>query len=100
MMAVHLQSPDKSLDQLYISNYALLQIRDVLARIDGVGTVNVFGAREYSMRIWLDPNRMAALDITASDVVEELQEQNVQVAVFSRSRVLTLWKRQQPLNRP
>ncbi len=80
MIVVHLESPDDSLDQLYISNYALLRIRDVLARIDGVGTINVVGAREYSMRVWLDPDRMAGLKITASDVVEALRAQNVQVA--------------------
>ncbi len=56
-MVVHLVSPDGSLDQLFTSNYALLQIRDELARLDGVGDINVFGAREYSMRIWLDPNK-------------------------------------------
>ncbi len=80
MIVVHLESPDDSLDQLYISNYALLRIRDVLARIDGVGQINVVGAREYSMRVWLDPERMAALGITASDVVQALRGQNVQVA--------------------
>ncbi|MEO8223202.1 MAG: multidrug efflux RND transporter permease subunit [Gammaproteobacteria bacterium] len=80
MIVVHLESPDDSLDQLYISNYALLRIRDVLARIDGVGQINVVGAREYSMRIWLDPDRMAALNITADDVVAALRAQNVQVA--------------------
>ena len=80
MMVVHLESPDESLDQLYISNYALLNIRDVLARIDGIGNVSVFGAREYSMRIWLDPERLASLNLTATDVVAELKEQNVQVA--------------------
>jgi len=80
MIVVHLESPDDSLDQLYISNYALLRIRDVLARIDGVGTLNVVGAREYSMRVWLDPERMAARDVTAGDVVGALRGQNVQVA--------------------
>src|SRR5690606_18252013 len=80
MIVVHLESPDDSLDQLYISNYALLRIRDVLARIGGVGTINVFGAREYSMRIWLDPERMTALNITAGDVVTALRAQNIQVA--------------------
>src|SRR6188472_2670165 len=79
-MVVHLVSPDGSLDQLFTSNYALLQIRDELARLDGVGNINVFGAREYSMRIWLDPNKTAARDLTAQDVVQALQEQNVQVA--------------------
>ncbi|MBL8199975.1 MAG: efflux RND transporter permease subunit [Chromatiales bacterium] len=80
MIVVHLESPDDSLDQLYISNYALLRIKDVLARINGVGTINVVGAREYSMRVWLDPDRMAGLNITAGDVVQALRAQNVQVA--------------------
>ena len=80
MMVVHLQSPDNRFDQLYISNYALLRIRDVLARIRGVGNITVFGAREYSMRVWLDPERLAALNLTAGDVVRSLQAQNVQVS--------------------
>ena len=79
-MVVHLVSPDGSLDQLFTSNYALLQIRDELARLDGVGDINVFGAREYSMRIWLDPNKIASRNLTAQDVVAAIQEQNVQVA--------------------
>ena len=79
-MVVHLVSPDGSLDQLFTSNYALLQIRDELARLDGVGDINVFGAREYSMRLWLDPNKIASRDLTAQDVVAAIQEQNVQVA--------------------
>src|SRR5437868_11026134 len=61
-LVVHLVSPDGSLDQLFTSNYALLQIRDELARLDGVGDINVFGAREYSTRVWLDPNKTAARD--------------------------------------
>ena len=80
MIVVHLISPDESLDQLYISNYALLRIRDVLARLNGVGSITVFGAREYSMRVWLDPEKMAALNITAPEVVDALRNQNVQVA--------------------
>jgi len=80
MIVVHLESPDNSLDQLYISNYALLRIRDVLARLDGVGSITVFGSREYSMRIWLDPERMSALSVTGTDVVDALRAQNVQVA--------------------
>jgi len=79
-MVVHLVSPDRSLDQLFTSNYALLQIRDELARVDGVGDINVFGAREYSMRIWLDPHKASARGLTAQDVVQAIQEQNVQVA--------------------
>ena len=80
MMVIHLSSPDGSRDQLYISNYATLQVKDVLARLDGVGDVRVFGARDYSMRIWLDPDKVAARGLTAGDVVTALQGQNVQVA--------------------
>lgn len=80
LLVVHLLSPDNSLDQLYISNYAFLQVRDILRRLDGVGAVNVFGAREFSMRIWLDPGKLAALNLTAGEVVQALREQNVQVA--------------------
>ncbi len=79
-MVVHLVSPDGSLDSLFTSNYALLQIRDELARVDGVGDINVFGAREYSMRLWLDPHQLSARGLTAQDVVTAIQEQNVQVA--------------------
>jgi multidrug efflux pump len=80
LMVVHLLSPDSRYDQAYISNYAITQVRDVLARLDGVGDITIFGAREYSMRIWLDPERIAARNLTASDVVQALREQNVQVA--------------------
>jgi hydrophobe/amphiphile efflux-1 (HAE1) family protein len=80
LMVVHLSSPDDSRDQLYISNYATLHVRDVLARLDGVGEVRVFGARDYSMRIWLDPDKVAARNLTAGEVVAALAQQNVQVA--------------------
>ena len=80
MMVVHLVSPDGSLDQLYISNYATLQIKDVLARLEGVGDIQVFGARDYSMRLWLDPERLSWLGLTATDVVNAIKAQNVQVA--------------------
>ncbi len=80
MIVVHLYSPDGTYDQLYVSNYAILQIQDVLARIQGVGEILVFGAREYSMRIWLDPERLAELDLAPSDIVRALRTQNVQVA--------------------
>jgi multidrug efflux pump len=80
LMVVHLLSPSKRYDQLYIGNYALIQVRDVLARLDGVGDVNLFGLREYSMRAWLDPDKLAARSITTSDVVAALREQNIQVA--------------------
>lgn len=75
-----LYSPDDSRDQLYLSNYALLQLRDELARIDGVGAIMLFGVREFSMRIWLDPDRLQSLGLTAGDVVSALQQQNIQVA--------------------
>lgn len=80
MMVVHLLSPDNSQDELYISNYALLQVRDQLARIGGIGELIVFGAREYSMRIWLNPQRMSAFQLSATEVVNALRAQNVQVA--------------------
>src|SRR2546422_699328 len=80
MMVVHLYSPDKSRDQLFISNYATLEIKDAIVRVDGFGTITVFGSREYSMRVWLDPSRLQSVGRTASDVVLALQGQNVQVA--------------------
>src|SRR5712691_11117972 len=80
MMVVHLYSPDKSRDTLFISNYATLEIKDALTRVDGVGSITVFGSRDYSMRIWLDPNRLQSLGMTANDVTQALQGQNVQVA--------------------
>ncbi len=80
MMVVNLYSPDNTYDQLYIANYAVLQIRDILTRIDGVGDILVFGASEYSMRIWLDPDRIASLNLTAGDVLQALRGQNIQVA--------------------
>jgi hydrophobe/amphiphile efflux-1 (HAE1) family protein len=80
MMVVHLISPDKSRDQLFISNYATLEIKDTLTRVDGVGSIIVFGSRDYSMRIWLDPDRLQSLELSATDVTNALQRQNVQVA--------------------
>jgi multidrug efflux pump len=79
-MVVHLVSPDQRYDMLYLSNYATLRVRDELARIDGVGSAQVFGAGEYAMRVWLDPEKVAALNLTASDVVQAIREQNIQVA--------------------
>jgi len=80
MMVVHMISPDNSRDQQYISNYATLYIKDVLGRIDGVGNVNIFGARDYSMRVWLDPAKVAARNLTAGEVVAALRAANLQVA--------------------
>ncbi len=80
LMLVNLFSPDKSRDALYISNYANIQIKDVLTRVDGVGSITVFGSRDYAMQIWLDPDRLQSLNLTAGDVTGALREQNVQVA--------------------
>jgi hydrophobe/amphiphile efflux-1 (HAE1) family protein len=80
MMVVHLFSPDKSRDSLFISNYATLELTDALTRVDGVGSISVFGSRDYSMRIWLDPDRLQSLGLTATDVTGALQGQNIQVA--------------------
>ncbi len=80
LMVIHLSSPDHSRDALYLSNYATLHVKDTLARQDGVGSVQVFGNRDYSMRIWLDPDKVAAHSLTAGEVVAALQAQNVQVS--------------------
>ena len=80
LLVVHLYSPDESRDQLYISNYARLQMRDQLQRLDGVGQIQAFGFREFSMRVWIDPERAAAFDLTGPDIVQALRNQNVQVA--------------------
>jgi multidrug efflux pump len=82
-MVVHLFSPDGRYDDLYLRNYAVLQVRDELARIQGVGQIQVFGSGDYSMRVWLDPNKIAARGMTAGDVVSAIREQNVQVAAGS-----------------
>jgi hydrophobe/amphiphile efflux-1 (HAE1) family protein len=80
MLVIHLVSPDGTLNQQYISNYATINIKDVLTRIDGVGDTIVFGARDYSMRVWLDPAKVQARGLTASDVVSALRAANVSVA--------------------
>ena len=80
LMVIHLLSPDGSRDQLYMSNYATLHIRDALSRLEGVGDVQVFGNHDYAMRIWLDPDKAAARDLTAGEIVAALQAQNVQVS--------------------
>ncbi len=80
MMVVHMYSPDQSRDTLFISNYATINVVDALTRIEGVGSITVFGGRDYSMRVWLDPDRLQSLALTANDVVTALQRQNVQVA--------------------
>jgi hydrophobe/amphiphile efflux-1 (HAE1) family protein len=80
LMVVHVYSPDDTRDQLYISNYATLQLVDVLKRIDGVGDVQVFGARDYAMRVWLDPDKIAARNMTGPEVADAVRSQNLQVA--------------------
>ena len=80
LLGIHLYSPDKSRDTLYLSNYATLHIKDVLARLPGVGDVQFQGGREYAMRIWIDPDKAAAYDLSASDVLAALRAQNLQVS--------------------
>ncbi len=80
LLAVHLYSPDGSRDNLYLSNYATLHVKDALARLPGVGDVQLFGARDYAMRIWLDPDKVAAYKLDASEVLAALRAQNVQVS--------------------
>jgi hydrophobe/amphiphile efflux-1 (HAE1) family protein len=80
IMVVHLLSPDNRYDVTYLRNYGLLQVKDVLARIPGIGQVEVFGGGDYAMRVWLDPGKIAARGLSATDVVNAIREQNVQVA--------------------
>src|SRR5216110_1636376 len=91
-LVVHLFSPDSSYNEIYVRNYAVLQVKDVLARIPGVGSVEAFGSGDYAMRVWLDPDKVAAKNLTASDVVNAIREQNVQVAAGAIG--------QQPVSRP
>ncbi|HYS91450.1 MAG TPA: efflux RND transporter permease subunit, partial [Bradyrhizobium sp.] len=79
LMVVFMLSPDDSFDQLYISNYALLQVRDQLLRLDGIGDIQMFGARDYSMRLWLDPDKIATLGMTAGEVLAAIRAQNLQI---------------------
>src|SRR6516225_8616400 len=80
LLAIHLYSPDKSRDTLYLSNYLTLHVKDALARLQGVGDVQFQGGREYAMRIWLDPDKIAAHDLSASEVLAALRAQNLQVS--------------------
>jgi len=82
-MVVHLTSPDDRYDMLYLSNYAALNVKDELARIEGVGAVRLFGASEYSLRIWLDPNKVSAVGLSPAQVVAAIREQNQQAAAGS-----------------
>jgi HAE1 family hydrophobic/amphiphilic exporter-1 len=80
LMFIALSSPDERYDSLFIHNYITLRIKDELARQKGVGDVTIFGAEDYSMRVWLDPNRLKALNLTTQDVIRAIEEQNIQVA--------------------
>src|ERR1700749_3764294 len=80
LLAVHLYSPDGTRDNLYLSNYATLHVKDQLARLPGVGDVQLFGARDYAMRIWLDPDKVAAYKLNADEVLAALRAQNLQVS--------------------
>src|ERR671925_382601 len=80
LMIVNLYSPDNSRDNLYLSNYATIQIRDELSRVEGVGDITYLGQRDYSMRVWLDPEKMSSRNLTSSDVVQAIEQQNTQVA--------------------
>ena len=79
-LVVHMFSPHGKYDSLYLRNYATLKVKDELARLPGVGQIQIFGAGEYAMRVWLDPNTVAARGLTAADVITAMQEQNVQVS--------------------
>jgi multidrug efflux pump len=79
-MVVHLTSPDRRYDMLYLRNYALLNVKDQLAKIPGIGSVQLFGSGDYAMRIWLDPQKVAQRGMTADEVVNAIRRQNVQVA--------------------
>jgi multidrug efflux pump subunit AcrB len=80
LMIVNLFSPDESRDNLYLSNYATIQLKDELSRLEGVGDITYIGQRDYSMRLWLDPERMSYRGLTTSDVVRTIEQQNAQVA--------------------
>ncbi len=80
LLVVNIISPDKRYNQLFLSNFAALQVKDELARIDGVGDVSSLGSRDYSMRVWLDPLKLASRGMTVGDVVSAIREQNLQVA--------------------
>ncbi len=83
LMIISFSSPDNSYDQFYISNFASIFVKDALSRIDGVGEVEVFGGRDYSMRIWLNPDKMASLSVTSTDIINAIRSQNIQVPVGS-----------------
>src|SRR5690606_23096411 len=81
LLTVSLNSPDGRYDQLYLSNYAVLRIKDELGRLPGISDVMVFGQRDYSMRVWVDPERLAVRGLAVSDVLAAVREQNLQPAL-------------------
>src|SRR5438445_9370545 len=83
LMIVNLFSPDDSRKDLYLSNYATIQLKDELSRLNGVGDITYLGQRDYSMRVWLDPEKLASRGLTTSDVVRAIEQQNTQVAAGS-----------------
>src|SRR5438132_5039735 len=80
LLVIGVTSPKGRYEQIYLSNYVTIKLKDEIARVDGVGDVNQFGQQDYSMRLWLDPERLAELNLTAGDVANALREQNLQVA--------------------
>lgn len=99
-MVVHLISPDKSYDELYLRNYALMNVRDELAKVSGVGMVRLFGSGDYAMRIWLNPEKIAERNLTANDVTNAIREQNVQVAagIIGGAPISSAIEVQRPVN--
>ncbi|WP_421865083.1 efflux RND transporter permease subunit [Parvibaculum sp.] len=99
-MVVHLTSPNGRYDMTYLRNYAVLNVKDRLARLPGIGQVNLFGSGDYSMRIWLDPQKIAERNLSASDVVNEIRAQNVQAAagIIGASPTLSGIDLQLPVN--
>src|SRR5260370_31979718 len=83
LVGLAIYSPDGRYDQLYLSNFALMQVKDELARLPGVGDVFLFGQRDYSMRVWVDPARLGSRGLSAPDVVRAIRGQNSQVAIAS-----------------
>src|SRR5207248_6489662 len=86
LLTVNLISPDGRYDDLYLSNFATIQVRDELLRIKGVGDISIFGQRDYAMRVWLDPEKLATRNLTAVDVISSIQSQNLQVAAGNIGR--------------
>src|SRR5208282_1181407 len=80
LLCINLICPDARYNQLYLSNFATIQVKDAIARLKGVGDVTFLGPRDYSLRIWLDPEKLARLSMTPTDVIDAVREQNVQVA--------------------